>query len=183
MSKKSTKDLKSQMSRWLNRSMNFMRTRKSMMITAFLLLLIFSCMNPKTQILKSSSNILNGRWKVIESSFAPFEHVSYCDKLEIGSIFSFGTDGSLKVYNNGNTENCNGEQFYELDSNFIQIQEWDMLFNYELEKLVSDTMIFRIRRIPSHIYETENINTILSSSIYQGLITDGIKVTLVKTVI
>lgn len=154
-----------------------------MIITAFMLLLIFGCMNSKTQILESSSNMLNGKWEVIESSFAPFEHVSFCEKLEIGSIFSFGREGSLKVYNNGDSKNCNGEQFYELDSNLIQIQEWDMLFNYELEKLVSDTMIFRIRRIPSHIYETENISTILSSPIYQGLIDDGIKVTLVKTVI
>ena len=151
-----------------------------------IILLLGSCKNTSSNVLDNTNSKLNGKWLVVKSSFVPFEHISYCEKLEIGSIFNFEDNGKLIVFNNGEKINCNQEQFFELDSNKVRIQEWDMFFTYEIEKLNSDTLVFIIKRIPSYIFE-DSIDIAITSEIkiddpnfYTRIKREGIKIELLK---
>lgn len=114
-----------------------------------------SCKNDSSK----TQNDLIGEWEVVNANFLPFEHISFCDILGIGSVFDFKKDEHLYVYQDKNVPtNCNKEQFYSLDSNYIRMQEWDMLFSYEILILNNDSLAFKIKRIPSYFYEDNHID-------------------------
>lgn len=149
-------------------------------------LFLIGCKSKTSNVLSPKITKLNGKWEVVKSSFVPFEHISFCETLEIGSIFIFEDSGELKVFNKGENKNCNGEQYFELDSNLITIQEWDMIFNYEIKKLESDSLIFVIRRMPSFIFE-DSIDVKVVSDVaitdpnfYSKFRQEGIEVKLVR---
>ena len=154
----------------------------------FLSIIILGCKSKTVNVLTPTVTKINGKWEVVNSSFLPFEHISFCDKLELGAIFNFQINGKLKVYNKGEKESCNDEQYFELDSTQIVIQEWDMIFNYEINKLSTDTLIFKINRIPSYMFE-DSLDVKIRSKIniddpsfYRRIKTEGIIVELVKKV-
>jgi len=150
------------------------------------IILLGSCKNSTTNVLDETNSKLNGKWEVVKASFVPFEHISFCEKLMIGAIFNFENNGKLTVFNKGEKSNCNQEQYFELDSNIIRIQEWDMLFNYEIEELNSDSLVFVIKRIPSYIFE-DSLDIVIESGIkiddpnfYSRIKKEGIKIELAK---
>ncbi|WP_159038659.1 hypothetical protein, partial [Brumimicrobium mesophilum] len=97
---------------------------------------------------------LIGKWKVIESNFLPFEHISFCEKLELNSIFEFDEYGILKVYENEKTKrNCNEYQIFWIDGNELVIFEYDVGFPYEIIKLTSDSLQIKTDNIPEYLYE------------------------------
>ena len=131
-------------------------------------------------------NDLIGKWEVFNSTFLPFEHISFCDTLGIGSTFNFKSNGELEVFYPDKKANCNAQQNFELDSNYIRMQEWDMLFNYEIIKLNSDSLSFKIRRIPSYVFE-DSLEVVIKSEIqptdqnfYTRIKKEGIVVNLMK---
>lgn len=125
----------------------------SSIIILTICLVISSCsfgVNRKTS---ESQNELIGKWAVINSTLLPFEHISYCDTLGIGAIFDFKSTGDLDVFYKNKKKSCNKEQSFELDSNYIVFQEWDMFFKYEIVKLNADSLSFKIRRVPEYFFD------------------------------
>lgn len=96
---------------------------------------------------------IHGKWIVYKSDYLPFEHISYCENLNVNSIFEFKSDNILKVYTNANdTENCNQKQTYKLYENKINILEDDMLFDYEIIKKSKDTLIIKPLHLPNSMW-------------------------------
>ena len=101
---------------------------------------------------------LIGKWKVISSNFLPFEHISYCEKLELNSMFEFSEYGELKIFENGTEKrNCNGNQIYWIDKKELIVFESDFGFPYEIIKLTSDSLRIKTERIPEYLYENMTI--------------------------
>jgi hypothetical protein len=107
---------------------------------------------------KKSESPINGKWKVINSTILPFEHISYCDKLELNSVFEFKTDGKLNVFESLDGKKCTKDQTYKVRGNKLGILEWDMAFDYEIMKLSTDTLELKIDRTPSYFWSESNLN-------------------------
>jgi len=109
---------------------------------------------PKTE----QNEKLIGKWKVTHSNFLPFEHISYCEKLELNSVFEFDQYGILKIYENEKTRrNCNKDQIFWIEKNELIIFEYDFGFPYELIKLTTDTLQIKTDRIPQYLFEKMTI--------------------------
>ncbi|MCI2230448.1 hypothetical protein MC378_14810 [Polaribacter sp. MSW13] len=127
---------------------------------------------------------LIGKWKVINSNFLPFEHISYCEKLELNSIFEFNEYGELKIYKNRTEKrNCNGNQKFWIDKNEIIVFESDFGFPYEILKLTSDSLKIKTERIPKYLYERMTIQNAIefTNEKIEFIKENGIIITLEKT--
>lgn len=90
------------------------------------------------------TNELIGKWRVQNASILPFTYISFCDSVNIGSIFNFKNNGDLQVYYKNEKKHCNRKQSFELDSNNIIVQEWDVFFKYKIVTLNKDSLQFVI---------------------------------------
>ncbi len=102
-----------------------------------------------------------GKWKVTNSDYLPFEHISFCENLNINAIFEFSDNGNLKVYSSENDKkNCNETQSYRVEKNKIVILENDMLFEYEIISKSKSKLKLRVTHFPNSMYDkvklTEN---------------------------
>ena len=134
---------------------------------------------PKTDIYKK----MIGKWKVVNSSFLPFEHRSYCEKLSLNSIFNFDKYGTLKIYENQTSdENCNDIQSYWIECDKLIVFEYDVGFDYEILKLTKDSLILKTNNVPEYLYSEENKNTKsdLNSKEVKNIQENGIIITLTK---
>ena len=103
---------------------------------------------------KETNDWIIGKWKVTSSDFLPFEHISYCENLNINSIFEFSENGNLKVYTSENDKkNCNETQSYRVEKNKIVILEFDMLFEYEIISKSNNELKLRITHFPNSMYD------------------------------
>lgn len=122
-------------------------------------LLVFTSCNfqPKKELPKTKQySQLIGKWKVINSSFLPFEHISYCDRLEVNSIFVFDKFGTITVYENESSKNnCNQNQSYWIENDKLNIFEYDFVFTYDVLKLTSDTLKLKTTNAPDYLYSGE----------------------------
>jgi len=146
-------------------------------------LILLSCNGQKRQELPKTELYKNliGKWKVIESNITPFEHISYCDKLDLLSIFEFDKYGVLRVYENEkNKNNCNEYQTFKIEDSKINIWEHDFGFDYQILKLDSDSLILKTDRILSYQYESKELkdfnNKIIDSISEKGMIIKMIKI-------
>lgn len=127
-----------------------------------LLLFFFSCQEPEKRELPKTEQYQNliGKWEATDSNFLPFDHISYCRALTLGTIFHFDKYGILKVYESSDTkENCNGRQSYWIENEKLGIFEWDMAWNYEILKLTSDSLKIKIDRIPFYLKQELFVGT------------------------
>ena len=103
---------------------------------------------------KETNDWIIGKWKVTNSDFLPFEHISFCENLDINSIFEFSENGNLKVYTSENDKkNCNETQSYRVEKNKIVILEYDMLFEYEIISKSNSELKLRITHFPNSMYD------------------------------
>ncbi|NRD20953.1 hypothetical protein HNV08_12925 [Winogradskyella eckloniae] len=104
---------------------------------------------------------LIGKWKVTHSNFLPFEHPSFCERMELNSIFEFDEYGILRVYLNKKTkQNCNDYQKFWIDGTELIAFEYDVGFPYEILKLTSDSLIIKSKIVPTYLFKEENIKTV-----------------------
>lgn len=150
-----------------------MRKAKLYISLVVIILTISSCdfFKNREKLPKTAQYIkLIGKWKVTKSSFLPFEHPSYCEKIGLNSIFEFDEYGILKVYENDKTNrNCNRSQKFWILENELIAFEYDVGFPYEILKLTSDTLVLKSENIPDFLFKEDKIQTI------QGLESDDIK--------
>lgn len=126
---------------------------------------------------------LIGKWKVTNSNFLPFEHISYCEKLEINSVFEFDEYGILKIFENGTKKrNCNGDQIFWIDKNELIVFEYDIGFSYEIIKLTSDSLQIKTERTPQYLYKNMTIQNAsgFTSEKIEFIKKNGIIITLKK---
>jgi hypothetical protein len=110
-------------------------------LTVLLTMLLFlSCQDKNEENIIRETNI-EGKWKVIETSFSYFEHPSECNSLGINSIFEFD-NGNFKIYKDESSGNClTYPQTYKIDSTTIWICEIDMVFDYKIIKMTHNELI------------------------------------------
>ena len=85
---------------------------------------------------------LIGDWKVVSSNYLPFDHPSFCEELELGSVFNFDKYGFVEIFISENSKtNCNKTQSYWIDSTRIIIFEYDVGFEYDILKLTNDSLV------------------------------------------
>ena len=101
---------------------------------------------------------INGKWKVINSTVLPFEHISYCKKLELNSVFEFKKDRTLKVYEKLNGKSCTKDQTFKVRGKKLVIIGWDMIFEYDIVELNTETLKLKIKRTPSYFWTESNLN-------------------------
>ncbi len=127
---------------------------------------------------KKSKSLINGKWKVINSTVLPFEHISYCEKLELNSVFEFKTDQTLNVYKSPKGKACTKDQTFKVRGKKLEILEWDMIFDYEIMKLTSDTLELKIKRIPSYFLAEGILNALNFEKKLKEIKENGIIITL-----
>jgi hypothetical protein len=104
---------------------------------------------------------VQGTWQVRGTTHQPIEHKSFCKHLMLNSIFEFLPDSTLVVRDTMNAIPCNRDwpQRYFMVDSTIRIREFDMLFEYKLLRLTSDSLRFRIEETPSMFYLREDIDS------------------------
>ena len=145
----------------------------------FLVLTIFSCSeksDPRAKTLNEIKFSVEGKWQVVNSTYLPFRHISFCDSLYKKSVFEFTEEKKLNVYKLYNGILCSERQTYNVSSDRITILEHDMVFYYYIKKLTSDSLVFSIKTSLNYIYRDNKLN----DQERQKLINDGIEITLVK---
>ena len=127
-----------------------------------------------------NSNWIYGKWKVVHSNQVPFEHISFCEKLYLNSIYEFRKDHTLYVYENLESQACiDGAQTFKLEKDKIEFFEYDMLFEFDLLILERDSIQLKINGIPSYFYELDwNIPEIENQA--NKIEKNGITITLKK---
>ena len=126
---------------------------------------------------------LIGKWKVTESNFLPFEHPSYCEQLELNSVFEFNEYGILKVYRDEKAkQNCNRHQIFWIDENELIAFETDVGFPYEILKLTSDSLVLKSAIVPAFLFKEEKNKTVkdLEDDDIKYIRKNGIVITLKK---
>jgi hypothetical protein len=120
-----------------------------------LITLFFACnSNRASRKLSSSTQSIIGKWEVVDCNVLPFEHISYCEKLNLNSIYEFESTGELKVFENDSSKiNCNQTQTFWVDSVGLNIFEYDFTFTYDLLKLSSDSLVLRTWTLPKYLSE------------------------------
>ena len=138
--------------------------KKTILNILFIFFIFFNCdFSKKPEKLPKTKEYekLIGRWKVTESNFLPFEHPSFCEKLELNSIFEFDQYGVLKVYENEkNKHNCNDYQIFWIEKNELIVFEYDVGFPYEIIKLTNDSLQVKSDNIPNYLFSGEKIQTV-----------------------
>jgi hypothetical protein len=131
-------------------------------IFILILVIFFGCksknkkVNSEKEVITKS--LINGKWKVIKSTILPFEHISYCKKLELNSIFEFKENRTLNVYEKVNGKICTKDQTFRVRGKKLRILEWDMIFEYDILELTSETLELKIKRAPSYYWTESNLN-------------------------
>ena len=149
-----------------------------------ILVIFFSCksenkkVNPEKEVIIESP--INGKWKVINSTILPFEHISYCDKLELNSVFEFKKDRTLNVYETVNGKTCTKDQTFKVRGKKLVILEWDMVFEYNILELTSETLKLKIKRAPSYYWTESNLNDEKIKKELEEIKENGITITLKK---
>ena len=152
-------------------------------ITYLLILVIFlSCKSEKVKSEKEviTESPINGKWKVINSTILPFEHISYCDKLELNSVFEFKKDRTLNVHETVNGKTCTKDQTFKVRGKKLMILEWDMVFEYNILELTSETLKLKIKRAPSYYWTESNLNDEKIKKELEEIKKNGITITLKK---
>lgn len=131
---------------------------------------------------RSENHAIVGSWIVTGSNIIPFDHISFCKDISLNSVFEFDENGCLRVVDSKTGAYCNTEisQSYHVKGNVLKMSECDMLFEYKIQKLNSDTLVLRIDRIPEHYYTDTIQNEIKMENELREISTNGINVTFVR---
>ena len=124
-----------------------------------------------------------GTWIVCKSNVLPFEHISFCEKLGINSVFEFDQQGNIRVYESQEQkENCNQSQTFWVDSLGLNIFEYDFSYNYKVLKLTSDSLVLSTNRVPKYIYKEafEKGRRDIENDVTREISKNGIVISFVK---
>lgn len=152
-------------------------------IFAPLIIFLIGCSNGAKKELPETEEYANliGQWTVTASDFSPFEHLSYCNKLGVDSVFDFDKFGMMKVYDHQNTkEACNQDQKYWIKEDKLVIFEDDFGFDYKIVSLSSNKMILHTDHVPTYLFENDPANGDQVSSDIAQLQEKGITIQLIK---
>ena len=156
-------------------------------ITYILILAIFfGCksenkkVNSEREVITES--LINGKWKVTNSTVLPFEHISYCKKLELNSVFEFKKDRTLNVYETINGKTCTKDQTFKVRGKKLEILEWDMIFDYQIVELTAERLKLKIKRTPSYFWTESNLNDEKIKMELEKIKENGIIITLEKII-
>ena len=132
-------------------------------ITYILIIVIFfGCKSENKKVNSEKEVIVEspiiGKWKVINSTFLPFEHISYCKKLELNSVFEFKKDRTLNVYETIDGKICTKDQTFNVRGKKLVILEWDMVFEYQIAELTTESLKLKMKRTPSYFWTESNLN-------------------------
>lgn len=129
---------------------------KNHMIKPLFVLLAVSLVNCNfsSKFRNRQTKLLTGKWKVVAASLLPFEHISFCKKLNLAASFEFNKNAQVKVFETDTSkQSCVTYQTFSADSSKITFQEGDMVFEYPLLKLTTDSLIFRNPYVPRYLIE------------------------------
>ena len=98
-----------------------------------------------------------GKWKVINSNVEPFQIISNGKKLYLNTIFEFLENGKHRVYETNKSEFFSSVS-YRIDGQKLVMIDLDMVFNYGIENLTSDSLKLNIRKIPTYFWTDENLS-------------------------
>lgn len=158
------------------RKRNVLFSIYSLVIVSFFM---FSCKSTlENGIEKTETNEwITGKWKVKNADLLPFEHISFCKKLDVNSIFEFTKNGVLKVYySKSEQEHCNQNQNFSIENNRIVVKEDDMRSDYDIISKSKSELVLKSTHIPSEMYDKNN----LPEKDFQNLTQNGFKIYLVK---
>lgn len=125
---------------------------------------------------KTKDQLIVGKWNVVASNVIPFEHPSFCEKLELNSVFEFKKDHSLNVYEKEKGKKCTTQQQYSIYQENLKMIEGDMVFMYEIKSLTSDTLKLRISALPDYFNNKPN----QTEKNLEQIKKDGVLLTLIK---
>ena len=84
------------------------------------------------------------------------------------------------MYESNDGKVCTKDQTFKVRGKTLEILEWDMLFDYEIESLNSDTLKFKIDRTPSYFWTESNLNDEKIKNELEEIKQNGITITLMK---
>jgi hypothetical protein len=64
----------------------------------------------------------------------------------------------LNVYEKVNGKICTKDQTFRVRGKKLRILEWDMIFEYDILELTSETLELKIKRAPSYYWTESNLN-------------------------
>lgn len=147
---------------------------------------IFACQNNQVRELPVDHPIL-GKWEVIDAKRVPFDVDSFCDGLNIGTIFFFHRNYAFVIYNES-TKACNIRQLFWLDTikhltkpekeeieTRLVIWEYDVGISLTIEKLTDSIM-----ELSSDQFRQYYIGDVKRDSVDQSNFSNINKITLAK---
>ena len=159
-------------------------------VTIFLIIAILSSCNPSPTHKSSQTSsgkteaekdgLIYGKWQVVHSTYLPFEHISYCENVNLESIFEFTTDETLEVYETEQSNSCTKDQTFKVLGSTLQIIEWDMVFDYDILMLTRDSLMLKTDRIPSEFWTNAHPNDSILQAKIKAFKETGIQFTLRK---
>ncbi|WP_053975902.1 hypothetical protein [Mangrovimonas xylaniphaga] len=111
--------------------------------------------NIKTE--KQIKSPIIGKWKVIKSNVEPFQIISNGKKLYLNTIFEFSENGKHQVYEK-NKSDFFSSVTYRIDEKKLIMVDLDMVFEYGIESLTTDSLKLKIKKIPTYFWTDENLS-------------------------
>jgi regulatory protein YycH of two-component signal transduction system YycFG len=145
--------------------------KKILILVFVLLIIVLSWFFIKNQDNYNNPTWIQGKWKVVNSEILPFEHISYCENLNIGSVFNFKRNNVLKVYETKDSlKNCNEHQTYRVNTDSITVLESDFIFGYKIISHSTNNLVLASNRIDPKILKN------LTKEQLDNIGTDGFKI-------
>jgi len=98
-----------------------------------------------------------GKWQVTKSNIEPFEIIPNAKKLYLNTVFEFLENGKHRVYENNESDFFSSVS-YRIDGQKLVMVDFDMVFEYEIENLTSDSLKLNIKNIPSYFWTDKNLS-------------------------
>lgn len=98
-----------------------------------------------------------GKWKVTKSNVEPFQMISNGKKLYLNTVFEFLENGKHRVYENNKSDFFSSVS-YRIDGQKLVMVDLDMVFEYGIENLTSDSLKLKIKKIPTYFWTDENLS-------------------------
>jgi hypothetical protein len=161
---------------------------KKIIFTSFIVIFLSCHSSSKPEERPKTKEYLNifGKWKVVNASYVNFDHISYCEKLGVNSIFTFNKYGETKVYEDNKTsKNCNEIQQYWIKNDDLVFFEYDFFFNYKIIKLSKDSLILKSEHFPRFLENKISLQDYINGkrdSINERIKKEGITITLKKII-
>lgn len=161
--------------------------RRIILISFLLIFINCDFSNKPEKLTRTKAHLkIFGSWKVVNSSYLYFDHISYCEKLGINSIFTFNEFGEVKVFKNSKAlKNCNEKQFFWIENEDLFFFEFDFVFKYKILKFTNDSLVLKSNHFPEFLEGKVSLQDYVNGkrdSINERIKREGITITLKKTI-